>query len=119
AVHVAAQYGQTTFLNCLIAKHHADFDAPDNEGRSPLHWAAYKGFGDTIRLLLFRDASQERQDKEGCTPLHWAALRGNVEACSVLAHAGSKKELTVTDKAGKRPEDLAYEKGHRHIALFL
>ena len=27
--------------------------------------AAYKGFADTIRLLLFRDASQGRQDKDG------------------------------------------------------
>ena len=27
--------------------------------------AAYKGFADTIRLLLFRDASQRRQDKDG------------------------------------------------------
>lgn len=55
----------------------------------------------------------------GCTPLHWAALRGNVEACTVLAHAGSKEELLVKDKAGKTPVDLAFDKGHRHIALFL
>ncbi|KAL8554836.1 hypothetical protein ACS0TY_002859 [Phlomoides rotata] len=118
-VHVAAQYGQTSFLNYIIAKYHADFDVPDNDGRTPLHWAAYKGFADTIRLLLFRDASQGRQDKEGCTPLHWAALRGNVEACSVLAHAGSKEELVVKDKAGKTPVELASDKGHRHITLLL
>ncbi|GFP86830.1 probable protein s-acyltransferase 23 [Phtheirospermum japonicum] len=118
-VHVAAQYGQTAFLNYVVAKYQADFDVPDNDGRSPLHWAAYKGFADTIRLLLFRDASQGKQDKEGCTPLHWGALRGNVEACSVLAHAGSKEELTLKDKAGKTPIELASDKGHRHIALFL
>ncbi|KAL3614409.1 hypothetical protein CASFOL_042483 [Castilleja foliolosa] len=118
-VHVAAQYGQTAFLNYVVAKYQADFDVPDNDGRSPLHWAAYKGFADTIRLLLFRDASQGKQDKEGCTPLHWGALRGNVEACSVLAHAGSKEELKLKDKAGKTPIELASDKGHRHIALFL
>lgn len=38
AVHVAAQYGQTAFINHLVAKYHADFDAPDRDGRSPLHW---------------------------------------------------------------------------------
>lgn len=27
--------------------------------------AAYKGFADTVRLLLFRDSSQGKQDKEG------------------------------------------------------
>ncbi|XP_037491082.1 probable protein S-acyltransferase 23 isoform X1 [Jatropha curcas] len=119
AVHVAAQYGQTAFLNLIVAKYHADFDAPDNDGRSPLHWAAYKGYADTVRLLLFRDARQGRQDKEGCTPLHWAALRGNVEASSVLVQAGTKLELTVKDKAGLTPVEIASDKGHRHVALFL
>lgn len=119
AVHVAAQYGQTSFLNHIVAKYHADFDVPDNEGRSPLHWAAYKGFADTIRLLLFRDAHQGRQDKEGCTPLHWAAMRGNVEACTVLVHAGTKQELTVKDNAGFTPVQLASDKGHRNIAFLL
>uniref|UniRef100_A0A6M2EZ84 S-acyltransferase n=1 Tax=Populus davidiana TaxID=266767 RepID=A0A6M2EZ84_9ROSI len=119
AVHVAAQYGQTGFLNHIGAKYHADFDAVDNEGRSPLHWAAYKGYADTIRLLLFRDAYQGRQDREGCTPLHWAALRGNIEACTILVHAGTKQELAVKDKAGFIPAQIASDKGHRHIALFL
>ncbi|KAA8545705.1 hypothetical protein F0562_020844 [Nyssa sinensis] len=119
AVHIAAQYGQTAFLNHIVAKYHADFDAPDNDGRTPLHWAAYKGFADTIRLLLFRDACQGKQDKEGCTPLHWAALRGNVEACTVLVHASTKKELMVKDNAGFTPVQLASDKGHRHVAFFL
>lgn len=119
AVHVAAQYGQTSFLNHIITQYGADFDAPDNDGRSPLHWAAYKGFADTIRLLLFRNADQGRQDKEGCTPLHWAAVRGNVEACTVLVHAGTKRELLVKDKVGFTPAQLASDKGHRHVAFFL
>lgn len=37
-VHVAAQYGQTAFLYHIITKYNAEFDAPDNSGRSPLHW---------------------------------------------------------------------------------
>ncbi|KAG5038312.1 putative protein S-acyltransferase 23 [Glycine max] len=119
AVHVAAQYGQAAFLNHIVVKYHADFDVPDNDGWSPLHWAAYKGFADTIRLLLFRDASQGRQDKDGCTPLHWAALRGNAEACTVLVHAGTKEELMVKDNSGNTPVQLAYDKGHRHVAPFL
>ncbi|KAJ4843104.1 hypothetical protein Tsubulata_002881 [Turnera subulata] len=119
AAHVSAQFGQTTFLNHIIAKYNADFDAPDNDGRSPLHWAAYKGFGDTVRLLLFRDAYQGRQDKEGCTPLHWAVLGGNVEVCTVLVHAGTKQELSVKDNAGCTPHQLASDKGHRQIALYL
>ncbi|WVZ51278.1 hypothetical protein U9M48_002434 [Paspalum notatum var. saurae] len=68
AVHVASQYGQTSFLHHIISKYGADFDALDNDGRSALHWAAYKGNADTIRLLLFLGANQVRQDKNGTCP---------------------------------------------------
>ncbi|KAK8602109.1 hypothetical protein V6N13_058238 [Hibiscus sabdariffa] len=117
--HVAAQYGQTSFLYHVVSKWNADPDTPDNDGRSPLHWAAYKGFTDSIRLLLFLDAHRGRQDKEGCTPLHWAAIRGNLEACTVLVQAGKMEDLLVTDNSGLTPAQLASDKNHRQVALFL
>ncbi|PON68530.1 Transmembrane protein [Parasponia andersonii] len=117
--HVAAQYGQTAFLYHIVSKWNADPDIPDNDGRSPLHWAAYKGFADSIRLLLFLDAHRGCQDKEGCTPLHWAAIRGNLEACTVLVQAGKKEDLMVTDNTGLTPAQLASDKNHRHVAFFL
>ncbi|XP_022755204.1 protein S-acyltransferase 24-like [Durio zibethinus] len=118
-IHVAAQYGQTAFLYHVVSKWNADPDIPDNDGRSPLHWAAYKGFADCIRLLLFLDAHRGRQDKEGCTPLHWAAIRGNLEACTVLVQAGKKEDLMVTDNGGLTPAQLASDKNHRQVAFFL
>ncbi|KAL0403861.1 UNVERIFIED_CONTAM: protein S-acyltransferase 24 [Sesamum radiatum] len=117
--HVAAQYGQTAFLCHIVTKWNADPDVPDNDGRSPLHWAAYKGFADCIRLLLYLNAYRGRQDKEGCTPLHWAAIRGNLEACTVLVQAGKKDDLMVTDNTGLTPAQLAADKNHRQVAFFL
>ncbi|XP_042444392.1 protein S-acyltransferase 24-like isoform X1 [Zingiber officinale] len=117
--HVAAQYGQTAFIYQIIIKWNADPDIPDNDGRSALHWAAYKGFADSIRLLLFLDAYRGRQDKEDCTPLHWAAIRGNLEACTVLVQAGKKEDLMITDRAGLTPAQLASDKGHHQVAFFL
>ncbi|KAK9697904.1 hypothetical protein RND81_08G068500 [Saponaria officinalis] len=117
--HVAAQYGQAAFLYHMVMKWNADPDVPDNDGRSPLHWAAYKGFADCIRLLLFLDAYRGRQDKEGCTPLHWAAIRGNMEACTVLVQAGKKEDLMMTDNTGLTPAQLASDKNHRQVAFFL
>ncbi|KAL3535935.1 hypothetical protein ACH5RR_004396 [Cinchona calisaya] len=117
--HVAAQYGQTSFLYYIVTKWNANPDVPDNDGRSPLHWAAYKGFADCIRLLLFLDAYRGRQDKEGCTPLHWAAIRGNLEACTVLVQAGKKEDLMLTDNSGFTPAQLASDKNHRQVAFFL
>lgn len=119
AVHVAAQYGQTAFINHLVAKYHADYEATDNEGRSPLHWAAYKGHSDTVRLLLFRDAFLGRQDTNGCTPLHWAVIGGNAETCTILVYSGTKQELMMKDKNGFTPLQLASDRGHRRIINFL
>ncbi len=93
-----------------------DMDQPDNDGRTPLHWAAYKGYADTIRLLLVLDARYDLADKEGCTPLHWAAIKGNGEACTVLLQGGSMSELTTKDVTGLTPAQLALEKGHRYCS---
>ncbi|KAK4781261.1 hypothetical protein SAY87_017367 [Trapa incisa] len=117
--HVAAQYGQTALLYHLVSKWNAEPDVPDNDGRTPLHWAAYKGFADCVRLLLYLDAYRTRQDKEGLTPLHWAAIKGNLEACTVLVQAGKKEDLMMTDSTGLTPAQLASEKNHRQVAFFL
>uniref|UniRef100_A0A7R9V718 S-acyltransferase n=1 Tax=Chlamydomonas euryale TaxID=1486919 RepID=A0A7R9V718_9CHLO len=117
--HVAAQYGQTAVLYHLALKWNVDVDTHDADGRTPLHWAAYKGFPDTIRLLLTLDARYTLADKEGCTPLHWAAIKGNGEACTVLLQGGSVNVLTYKDVTGLTPAQLALEKGHRYLGLHL
>jgi len=117
--HVASQYGQTAFLYHLALRWEADIDGGDNDGRTCLHWAAYKGFGDTIRLLLVLDARLEQADKEGCTALHWAAIRGNGEACTILMQGGANTLLSAKDVTGCTPAELASEKGHRYLANYL
>jgi ankyrin repeat protein len=42
AIHVAAQYGHTGMIYHFKMRWDADVDTHDNDGRSPLHWAAYK-----------------------------------------------------------------------------
>ena len=97
----------------------AEIDGHDNDGRSPLHWAAYKGFPDTVRLLLFAGCHLSRPDKEGCTPLHWAAIRGKSEAAHILAQAGGASAQEARDTEGSTPAQLATEKGHKSLGFFL
>ncbi len=84
--------------------------------RAALHWAAYKGYSDTVRLLLVLGASWGIADKEGCTPLHWAAIRGNGEVCTLLLQGGSPSLLKQPDVTGSTPAQLAVEKNHRCAA---
>lgn len=51
----------------------ADFDARDSDGRTPLHWSAYKGHADCARLLLALGSSPRAPDNERATPLHWVS----------------------------------------------
>jgi hypothetical protein len=83
ACHIAAQWGHTASLFHLVLRWDASFDTQDKDGRTPLHWAAYKGFHDCVRLLLVLGCSPHDVDIEGCNVLHWAALRGNSEAASI------------------------------------
>jgi palmitoyltransferase len=94
-------------------------DTHDNDGRSPLHWAAYKGFPDAVKLLLYMDGHLGRPDKEGCTPLHWAAIRGKSEAAHILAQAGGAKLIAARDVEGQTAPQLASEKGHKSLGSFL
>lgn len=79
--HVAAQYGQTAFIYHVALRWDADIDEPDVDGRTPLHWAAYKGFADTIRLLLVMDARWSLPDREVGDNLRWFGFELMVCTC--------------------------------------
>ena len=119
AAHVAAQYGHVGILYHFATRWNADLDAVDFDGRSPLHWAAYKGFPDAVKLLLFCDCDVLRQDKEGCTALHWAAIRGKSEAAHVLGQSGGLGLLEARDSEGSTAAQLATDKGHKSLGHFL
>lgn len=62
---MASQYGQTAIIYHLALRWNVDICCPDADGRTALHWAAYKGFSDTIRLLLVLNADFGLADREG------------------------------------------------------
>ena len=81
----------------------------DEDRRCPLHWGAYKGFKDVVKLLFWRlTADVMRPDREGCTALHWAAIRGKAEAAHVLALCGGEELLKARDTDGNTPSQLAH-----------
>mmetsp|Transcript_40402 Transcript_40402/g.48990 ORF Transcript_40402/g.48990 Transcript_40402/m.48990 type:complete len:602 (+) Transcript_40402:181-1986(+) len=119
ATHVAAQYGHTSTIHRLALHWDVEVDCLDVDGRSPLHWAAYKGHSDCIRLLTCLGADYALADKEGCTPLHWAAIKGNAESCTLLVQGNGHQVLKLADVTGSTPAQLALTKGHMMVSEWL
>lgn len=119
AAHVCAQYGHSEMLFRLLTDEGVPVDSTDGDRRTPLHWAAYKGFPTTARVLLFLGADGRLQDVEGCTPVHWAAIRGYAEVINLLVQARGVDILAQCDATGNTPGQLASEKGHRTLARVL
>lgn len=122
---VAAQYGEIMIAHLLL-RHGADAQAADENGDTAMHWVAYKGHHEFVRLLAagtatppWSDQIKERQplledarnhdgsfnidvaDNKGQTPLHLAASRGAVRVVARLCDLGAS--LSVQDKNGRTP----------------
>lgn len=52
-----------------------DVNKTDNQGRSPLHFAAALGDDDSVQSLIKAGAEINLKDKYGRTPLHYAVMR--------------------------------------------
>lgn len=66
ALHVAAQAGNTAFIN-LLCDWGADVDLTDLQGNTPLHYASAWGHVETIRTLLERGSQYSSRNYEGFT----------------------------------------------------
>ncbi|XP_014282073.1 serine/threonine-protein phosphatase 6 regulatory ankyrin repeat subunit B-like isoform X2 [Halyomorpha halys] len=60
--------------------------------RTPLHWAAFNGYGGIIMLLIVNGASINSKDKWDYTPLHLAVENGHTEPVQILI-----KSSAITD----------------------
>jgi ankyrin repeat protein len=61
----------------------------DDGGVSALHWAAYGGSAEVVRLLIEKGLGVNAKTKAGWTPLHWAVTGGSVEAARLLIDKGA------------------------------
>lgn len=105
ALFYAIKHSQDEELvrNLLMAG--ADITTPDKNGDTPLLLAARENpSAEIIEMLIHYGGNVEQTDKNGNTPLALAARYNTGTAIEALLRADAS--LDVTDKDGKRLEDL-------------
>ena len=73
----------------LLLSHRADVSRTDNDGYTPLHWAAACGAAELVTRLLSAGAPITARSNAGETPLHRASRLGRVDVALRLLAAGA------------------------------
>jgi len=68
----------------------ADVDAFTADGKSPLFYAAYRGFVQVIKKLIAEKADVNEQDDNGNVPLHYIS---DYEGAMAIVGAGGRLEM--------------------------
>ncbi|KAF8564346.1 hypothetical protein P879_02573 [Paragonimus westermani] len=84
-------------IHFLISKG-ANINMTDNNGNTPLHYAASRNNVVAARQLIADNATIECKDVEGLTPLMTAAQKNNISVMKVLLEAGA--DYTAEDVFG-------------------
>ncbi len=93
----------------------SDVNWKDQNGKTLLHYAAWKGHKESAELLIANGADVNAKDDKGGTPLHVAAWEGHTEVAELFIAKGADMNAKMED--GDTPLDLA--KGHTETADLL
>src|SRR5205807_7870302 len=78
-----------------LLRQHVDVNAPQADGMTALHWAAYLDDLETAKLLTKADADLKATNAYGVTPLSLACINGNGPLVELLLDAGADPNTTL------------------------
>lgn len=96
-IHIAITHESNDLLQLLLANG-ASTKEKDSFGRTPLHWAVYRGYSTGVQLLLDHNADIEATNADGATPLHIAAQEGSFLMVNKLLDNGAR--IDARDRRG-------------------
>lgn len=116
-LHWAARLGFASLVRILL-QNGALPNCEDDEGKTPLHYAA-EGKGDpcTAAQLLCRGARVDATSATSDTPLHLAAMMGSIKMAAVLLMRGADPRKSCSDSFC--PLHVAAFHGHGGIVSLL
>ncbi|MCQ2371308.1 MAG: ankyrin repeat domain-containing protein [Akkermansia sp.] len=96
----------------------ADIESRDENGLTPLMWAAQQQVAAVVGLLLQRGANPYLADKAGWTALHCAASSGSLDGMQLLLKS-CRESLDAVNAKGETPLMLALRMHREDIARAL
>ena len=90
----AAEKSDRTVVRALVERC-ADVNAPQADGMTALHWAAYHDDLETVRLLVEAQANVSAANRYGVTPLSLASQNGNTSIVELLLESGANPNTTL------------------------
>ena len=95
----------------------ADPNARDNTGRTPLMYAATRGFALLVDSLIDAGADVDVRAADGATPLFMAVDQGHEHIARALIRAGA--DAFLSGAQGKTPLEIAHIRGLEDTVVFL
>ena len=108
---------QASIDGVILITERNDFNATDDLGNTPLHYAAHKGHIDIVDYLVNNGADVNAKDGGGWTPLHWAAYRGHMHTVTYLLKRNA--DVNAKNAYGWTPRCLADGNGRGHVVALL
>ncbi|KAJ3151166.1 phosphate system positive regulatory protein pho81 [Geranomyces michiganensis] len=99
-------------------EHHANVEATDVYGRTPLHYASTRGSSQSAVVLLKAGAKVNALDNDGCTPLVYSITGGHTDCVRTLIESGGAVVESHSPTV-PIPLCLACEHGHKDIVMLL
>jgi ankyrin repeat protein len=116
-LHRAAKSGDIDSVRKLLDQVFVDINVQNDDGDTPLHYAAYHGRVDIMRELLAHRADVKVCNRAKNTSLHHAAVNGNEDITrELLAHGADEK---AQNEHGFTPADLAELRGCYNLARLI
>jgi ankyrin repeat protein len=91
-LHRAAKSGDIDSVRKLLDQVFVDINVQNDDGDTPLHYAAYHGRVDITRELLAHGADEKAQNEHGFTPADLAELRGCYNLARLIRHWNDSRD---------------------------